>query len=177
MKTVRLSLSVNDMKSDEKVIIGRIVAPHGVRGDLRMFPEIDRPEVLKSLKHLWIGGVKYTLLSARPHKNIYILHVEGLVDRNQTERMRNLDVEVLASELPERKDGTYYYYQLLGLDVVTEDGAPLGKLSEIIETKANNVYSVKTPEGKDILIPAIPPCILSVNLDQGTMTVRLMEWD
>ena len=165
------------MKSDEKVIIGRIVAPHGVRGDLRMFPEIDRPGVLKSLKHLWIGGVKYTLLSSRPHKNIYILHVEGVEDRNQTERMRNLDVEVMASELPERKDGTYYYYQLLGLDVVTEDGTPVGKLSEIIETKANNVYSVKCPEGQDILIPAIPPCILAVDLDQGKMTVRLMEWD
>ena len=103
--------------------------------------------------------------------------MEGVEDRNQTERMRNLDVEVLASELPERKDGTYYYYQLLGLDVVTEDGTPVGKLSEIIETKANNVYSVKSPEGQDILIPAIPPCILAVDLDQGKMTVRLMEWD
>ncbi len=165
------------MKSDEKVIIGRIVAPHGVRGDLRMFPDIDRPEVIKSLKHLWIGGKKYPLLSARPHKNIYILHVEGVEDRNETERMRNLPVEVLASELPERKDGTYYYFQLLGLRVITEDGEPVGTLSEIIETKANNVYSVRNSEGKDILIPAIPPCILKVNLEDGTMTVRLMEWE
>ena len=66
------------MKSDVKVLIGRIVAPHGVRGDLRMFPDIDRPEVIRSLEYLWIGGKKYRLMSCRPHKNIYILHVEGV---------------------------------------------------------------------------------------------------
>ena len=177
MKTVRLLLSVNDMKSDVKVLIGRIVAPHGVRGDLRMFPDIDRPEVISSLEYLWIGGKKYRLMSCRPHKNIYILHVEGVEDRNQTELMRGMEVEVPASALPKRTDGTYYYHELLGLKVVTEEGEPVGILKEIIETKANNVYSVISEEGKETLIPAIPPCILHVDPAGGTMTVKLLEWE
>lgn len=116
-------------------------------------------------------------MSCRPHKNIYILHVEGVEDRNQTELMRGMDVEVPASALPKRTDGTYYYHELLGLKVVTEEGEPVGILKEIIETKANNVYSVISEEGKETLIPAIPPCILHVDPAGGTMTVRLLEWE
>ena len=66
-----------------------------VRGDLRMFPDIDRPEVIRSLEYLWIGGKKYRLMSCRPHKNIYILHVEGVEDRNQTELMRGMEAKCL----------------------------------------------------------------------------------
>ena len=165
------------MKSDVNVLIGRIVAPHGVRGDLRMFPDIDRPEVIRSLEYLWIGGKKYRLMSCSPHKNIYILHVEGVEDRNQTELMRCMEVEVPASALPKRTDGTYYYHELLGLKVVTEEGEPVGILKEIIETKANNVYSVISEEGKETLIPAIPHCILHVDPAGGTMTVKLLEWE
>lgn len=60
---------------------------------------------------------------------------------------------------------------------MTEEGEPVGILKEIIETKANNVYSVISKEGKEILIPAIPPCILHVDPAGGTMTVKLLEWE
>ena len=73
------------MKSDELIIIGRIVAPHGVRGDLRILPDTDRPSIYKKLKNIYIKGHIYDLLSARPHKNIYIVHLEGIDDRNMAE--------------------------------------------------------------------------------------------
>ena len=118
-----------------------------------------------------------TVPAATTQRDIYILHVEGVEDRNQTELMRGMEVEVPASALPKRTDGTYYYHELLGLKVVTEEGEPVGILKEIIETKANNVYSVISEEGKETLIPAIPPCILHVDPAGGTMTVRLLEWE
>ena len=93
------------MKPDELIVVGRIVAPHGVRGDLRILPDTDRPEIFKTLKRLKIGGKFYKLLSGRPHKNVYILHVEGVDDRNMAETLIDKIVEVPFSELPERPDG------------------------------------------------------------------------
>lgn len=165
------------MKPDEMIIVGRIVAPHGVRGDLRILPDTDRPEIFKKLKTIYIGGKLCHLLSARPHKNVYILHVEGVDDRNMAENLISKVVEVPFSELPKREEGSYYYFQLIGLQVVTEDGKAVGTVKEIIETGANNVYSISTPEGKEILIPAIPSCVLSIDVEAGRMTVRLPEWE
>ena len=165
------------MNPDEKIVVGRIVAPHGVRGDLRILPDTDRPEIFKKLKTIYIGGKQFHLLSARPHKNVYILHVEEVDDRNTAETLVSKTVEVPYGELPPRKKGTYYYFQLIGLEVVKEDGTKVGTLKEIMETGANNVYVIGTADHKEILIPAIPSCVLSVDTDAGRMTVRLPEWE
>lgn len=177
LRMERLSLSATDMNPDEKIVVGRIVAPHGVRGDLRILPDTDRPEIFKKLKTIYIGGKAFHLVSARPHKNVYILHVEGVDDRNMAETLISKEVEVPFSELPPRRKGTYYYFQLIGLKVVKEDGSSVGTLKEIMETGANNVYVIGTPDHKEILIPAIPSCILSVDTEAGQMTVRLPEWE
>ncbi|MFQ9778205.1 ribosome maturation factor RimM [Dialister invisus] len=73
--------------------------------------------------------------------------------------------------------GEYYYFQLIGLTVVSDAGDTVGTLTEIIETGANNVYAVKTAEGKEIYLPAIPSCVLSVQPKEKTMTVHLPEWE
>lgn len=173
----RSLLSVNDMNSDEWMIVGRIVAPHGVRGDLRIFPDIERPEIFKSLKTLSIDGKVYKIISARPHKNIYILRVEGIEDRNGAELLVNRTAKTKISDLPVLKNGEYYYFQLIGMTVLSDTGETVGKIKEIIETGANDVYTVMTAEGKEMYLPAIPSCILCVEPEKGIMTVRLPEWE
>lgn len=165
------------MKSDELITVGRIVAPHGVRGDLRILPDTDRPSVYKKLKTVIVGGKSYTLLSARPHKNVYIIHLGGVDDRNTAETLRGKKVEVPFSSLPARPSGVYYLFQLVGLHVIDEEGKPVGTIKEVLETGANNVYTIKTPEGSELCLPAIPSVVLSVDIDKGTMTVHLPEWE
>ena len=80
-KTERSSLSVNDMNSGKWITVGRIVAPHGVRGDLRVLPETERPAMFKKLKKLFLGGRSYDVRASRPHKNVYIIHLAGVEDR------------------------------------------------------------------------------------------------
>ena len=173
----RSLLSVNDMNSDEWMIVGRIVAPHGVRGDLRIFPDIERQEIFKSLKTLSIDGKVYKIISARPHKNIYILRVEGIEDRNGAELLVNRTAKAKISDLPVLKNGEYYYFQLIGMTVLSDTGETVGKIKEIIETGANDVYTVMTTEGKEMYLPAIPSCILSVEPEKEIMTVHLPEWE
>ena len=172
----RSSLSVNNA-ADERIEVGKIVAPHGVRGDLRIRPDIERPTIFKQVHHIFLGGKEYKILSARPHKNIYILHVEGVDDRNTAETLIGKIGEVPLSELPRLPEGEYYYFQLLRLTVVEENGHVVGPIKEIIETGANNVYVIGLPKGKELCIPAIPSCILAVDLKAGRMTVRLPEWE
>lgn len=164
-------------KSEQRVALGTIVAPHGVRGDLRIRPDIERPEVLKKLKSLMIGSRTYTLRSAAPHKNVYLLHVVGVEDRNASEALVGSEVSVPARDIPPLPSGQYYYFQLLGLSAVEEDGNVVGPIKEIIQTGANDVYVIGTRDGKELCVPAIPQVILAVDTDAGTMTVRLPEWE
>lgn len=176
-KTERSSLSVNDMNSGKWITVGRIVAPHGVRGDLRVLPETERPAMFRKLKKLFLGSRTYDVRSSRPHKNVYIIHLAGVEDRNRAEPLVGTPVEIPAAELPKLPEGEYYYFQLIGLTVVSDTGDTVGTLTEIIETGANNVYVVKTVEGKEIYLPAIPSCILSVQPEEKMMTVHLPEWE
>ncbi|WP_418488498.1 ribosome maturation factor RimM [Dialister invisus] len=165
------------MNSGKWITVGRIVAPHGVRGDLRVLPETERPAMFKKLKKLFLGGRAYDVRSSRPHKNVYIIHLAGVEDRNGAEPLVGTPVEIPVAELPKLPEGEYYYFQLIGLTVVSDAGDTVGTLTEIIETGANNVYAVKTAEGKEIYLPAIPSCILSVQPEKKTMTVHLPEWE
>lgn len=163
--------------SDSLIRIGKIVAPHGVRGDLRILPEIERPEVIKSLKKLYLGKELFSVTLAKPHKNVYIVHLKGVDDRNRSEELVGRPVSVPRTEIPPLPKGQYYYFQLLDLEVVEEDGHVVGPVKEIIQTGANDVYGIRLPDGKELCIPAIPSCILGIDLDKGTMTVRLPEWE
>lgn len=165
------------MNSGKWITVGRIVAPHGVRGDLRVLPETERPAMFKKLKKLFLGGRSYDVRASRPHKNVYIIHLAGVEDRNRAEPLVGTPVEIPAAELPKLPEGEYYYFQLIGLTVVSDTGDTVGTLTEIIETGANNVYAVKTAEGKEIYIPAIQSCVLSVQPEEKTMTVHLPEWE
>ena len=98
-------------------------------------------------------------------------------DRNGAEPLVGTPVEIPVAELPKLPEGEYYYFQLIGLTVVSDTGDTVGTLTEIIETGANNVYAVKTAEGKEIYLPAIPSCVLSVQPKEKTMTVHLPEWE
>lgn len=163
--------------SDTLLSIGKIVAPHGVRGDLRILPSIERPEIIKKLKELYLGKKLYKISSARPHKNVYIVHLVGVDDRNLSETLVGKDVSVPRQAIPTLPKGQYYYFQLLELNAVEEDGHVVGPIKEIIQTGANDVYVISLPDGKELCIPAIPSCILSVDTEKGQMTVRLPEWE
>ena len=163
------------MNSDELITIGRIVAPHGVRGDLRILPDTDRPSIYKKLKSIRLGGRTYGLLSARPHKNVYIVHLEGVDDRNTAETLVNQIVQVPLSALPERPEGSIYYFELVGMTVVTEEGDNVGTIKEVLKTGANDVYVVENGEGEEILLPAIRECILDVDVEKNVMTIHLMK--
>jgi len=162
--------------------IGTIVKPQGIRGELRVFPTTDDPTrfsllvgeeiILRDSKNT---ETPYKLLQARPHKGLVIIKLDGVNDRNISETLvRNIIIIPDEKAIP-LEDGEYFVRDLIGLDVVTETGEHVGKLSKVLNTNANDVYVIDPAEGDSFMIPAIKNVVLNVSLQDKKMTVRLLD--
>ena len=163
--------------------IGTIVNTHGIQGELRVMPSTDDPsrfELLDTIE-IFLGSDKleYTFEGARPHKSLIILKLKEIKDRTTAEKLVNGVIKIPRSKALPLDDNEYYQKDLLDMTVVTDDGEELGQLVQIISTGANDVYVVRNntdnAKVKDLLIPAIKECILSVSMQDKLMTVRLLK--
>lgn len=159
--------------------VGVISSTHGIRGEVKVYPTTDDLERFLDLdevildtgrehKILEIEGVKF-------FKNQVILKFKGYDNINDIEKYLKKDLLVDREHAVELGENENFIADLIDMEVVTDEGKVLGTLTDVIETGANDVYAVKTPEGKEILLPAIRDCILDVNVDEKRMTVHVME--
>jgi len=161
--------------------IGIIVKPQGIRGELRVLPTTDDPsrfELLIGKEIFLVTKSKQStvkILSARPHKNIIIVQLEGVTTRNQAEELLQSTLQIPDDMALPLDEGEYFVRDLVGLDVRTENGEPVGKLTRVMQTNAIDVYVISPPDGDDFMIPAIKSVVLNVSLAEKKMTVRLME--
>ena len=160
--------------------IGKITGTHGIRGTMRVFPTTEDPSRFERLKEIIveIRGKRKTfhIQKVAFHKQFVLLTVKEITDINVAELYKNgriLIPDAMAIPLGEDE---YYNRDLYGLKVVTEEGEELGELTEIFPTGSNDVYVVKKDgKGKELLLPAIKDCIKNVDLENGVMTVKLLE--
>jgi len=113
--------------------------------------------------------------TVREHKDGLLVSFRSVDTPEDVGKFRNQWVYVKAGDEPPLPEGQYYKYQLIGLDVMDEHGSALGKLTEVLETGANDVYVVTNESGKELLLPAIPPVILNIDMEQHVMKVHLLE--
>jgi len=160
------------------VAVGKLRRSHGVRGEITMEVLTDFPERVRKNRVVLVGDEHLPLkvTSVRWKDQFMLLAFEGYSDCDQVNVLRNQYVFVDAHKLPALPEGDYYYHQLIGLGVETEDGIQLGELGEILETGANDVFVVRKPGTADLLLPVIDDVILTVDLGKGIITVRLQEW-
>jgi len=158
------------------LVVGKLRHPHGLRGEILMEVVTDFPDRLQPGVTIYVGETKLPLeiQSRRWHGNSLLLGFEAFQNPEASGELRNLWVYVTTEDRPVLPAGEYYHHQLLGLVVVTDDGHELGKMTRILETGANDVYIVLTPNGHEILIPAIEPVILDIDLERGKMLVHLL---
>jgi len=158
--------------------VGKLRRTHGIEGAIVMEVLTDFPERIKPGKMVYVGDEHEPLVIAgvRGHNKEMIIRFTGFSSPEQASRLRNLGVYVKADALPRLPQGHYYHHQLLNLKVVDEAGQEIGVLDQILETGANDVYLVRTVEGKELLLPVVEDVILEVNLEKGEMRVRPPEW-
>ena len=162
----------------ERLTIGQIVSPHGVRGDIRMYIYTHFPERIPELPYIYIGDEPQprTLKRARLKDNLAIMRVEGITSREMADELRGQIVQIDLEQAAPLEKGEFYHFQLIGLTAVDEVGSVLGELTDILETGANDVYIITDPEGKEILIPALKTTVPEIDPDAGRLVVRPLRY-
>lgn len=161
----------------EFLLVGRVARPHGVRGEVGMVLMTAHPEHLLTLKKLYVGSEHkpHKVARMRRHHDGMIIHFAEFADRDQAEALRNEMVYISIKDAVPLEDGETYLYQIEKMRVVSDEGEELGRVTGLIETGANDVYVITTPEGKELLLPAIPDVIKKIDVENGVMTVHLLE--
>jgi len=161
---------------DEHLVVGRVIRPHGVRGMLLVEPFTEVIHSIRPSSEIFLGPdrVPVVVRAFRPHRARFLLSIEECDDRLAADGWRGLDIFLSIDDAEPLPEGVFYHWQILGLEVVTEEGELLGKVDQILETGANDVYMVRDEAGGELLIPAIESVILQTNLPQGQILVRLI---
>lgn len=155
--------------------VGRIAAPHGVRGEVEVEIHTDFPQRFVPEARFLVGErkVAMTVERVRPFKKRLLIKFREIVDRTAAERMRGAWIHVPIEEAWPLEEGEYYEHEIVGLEVWTETGEYLGVVDHIIYTGANDVYVVVGPKG-EVLLPAIEEVIREIDLERERMTVHLL---
>ena len=160
------------MEKKQYIEAGRIVNTHGVAGEVKIEVWLDSPQFLKSFKRCFIDRREVKLLSARVHKGFLIAKLENVEDVNAAMALkgRTVFIDRADARLPK---GAFFLQDIIGAAVVDESGNEIGKLADVMETPASNVYVVKGET--EHLIPAVPEFIMSTDAENGIITVHLIE--
>jgi 16S rRNA processing protein RimM len=168
------------MPEPRYLTVGRILRPHGVRGELRVEVITGSPERLDQHAYFFLASPdhpeavrRYPVEKMRLHRGRLLLKLGGCDDRNGADELRGMLVQIPIEEAVPLEEGEYYHFQLLGVRVETEDGEWLGQVVKVLETGAHDVYVVRGSRG-EVLLPAVDELVLELDLDSKRMVVHLL---
>ena len=160
----------------ERIIAGKLGGPHGVRGWVKVLSHTDPRENIFSYSPWWIKVGKewkqIELEDAREQGKGFIAKLAGIADCDQARELMHATIAIEADQLPELDEGEFYWRDLIGLEVIDQEGFSFGKVSRMIETGANDVLVVKGD--KERLLPYIDGVVLNVDLVDSQIKV---DWD
>jgi 16S rRNA processing protein RimM len=168
--------SVENSAEPHFLVIGKVLKPHGVRGEMRVLPYTDLPERFTWLKSVYVGEKNPKLIdieSVRFHKELVLLKLEGYDTRDSVNALRGEWLQVEEADAIPLEDDEYFLYQLEGLSVKTDDGESLGTIKQIIQTGANNVFVISGARG-ELLVPDIEEVILDIDFENELMTIHVI---
>ena len=167
----RLSPSV----PDGRIVIGRIGAAHGIRGELRVIPLTDFPERFPALREVMVGDELLHIESVKPQGKNFLMRFREYTVREDAQRLTGRLLTVARADAAPLDEGEYYVFDIVGLTVYDEEDNELGTVENVIRTGSNDVYAVRAEDGREILIPALRTAVLAIDVPGGRMTVRLPE--
>ncbi|MBQ7601444.1 MAG: 16S rRNA processing protein RimM [Lachnospiraceae bacterium] len=166
------------MARTEFLRIGVVTSPHGVRGEVRVYPTTDEISRFSEVGTLLLEkeGVRSlrTIESVKQLKGMVALKLSGIDSVEEAEKIRNADLLIRRDQSSPLKEGQYFIGDLLDLLAVREDGTEVGTVEDVLKTGANSVLVIKKKDGKELLLPVISDCVLSVDSDEGIMTIHVL---
>lgn len=162
---------------NETLVIGKIGAPHGIVGEIKVFPITEDPARFEDLKKFYVkskdGFDCYTISKIKYQKSNLIVKLKEINDRNTAEELKGKLIEIDRADGIPLEEDEYYIVDLIGLKVYEGD-VLLGVLNDVIQSGGTDIYSIKT-EGKDILVPAVAQYILDIDMDNKKIQVQIPD--
>ncbi len=161
------------------MVIGQVRRPHGIRGALRVAPMTDDPERYHLLKRIWLNHgddqrTPFIISRVQLLPDGVVISLEGISDRNAAENWRQAWVEIPGDEVLPLTEGRHYLFEIIGVQVVTEEGVALGEVVDILRNPAHDVYVVRGEE-REYLIPAVPEFIRQIDSETGLMIIHVVD--
>ena len=155
--------------------LGKITAPQGIKGEVRVYPYTDQPTRFSEIEAVLLNGRRCRIEKARYMKNMAVLKLEGIDDRNAAEALRNRELLLPREELWKQPEDTYFVDDLVGCAVVSENGAPVGTLKTIHSRPAQDLYEIEREDGSSFLLPAVKEFVKDVKTDEKIIVIHLIE--
>lgn len=159
----------------DSVKLGKITAPVGIKGEVRVYPYTDEPTRFSTIENLDADGVSFHIERVRYSKNMVILKLLNVDSRNAAEQMRGKELSIPKELLWDIPEDTYFIKDLLGCNILSEEGVCVGILSDVIQNKAQDLYEITKEDGRTFLIPAVKEFVLQVDTQNKRIKVRLVE--
>jgi 16S rRNA processing protein RimM len=170
------------MAEERLLNIGKIVNTHGIKGEVKVWSQTDFPDVrFKAGSKLLMfppeSGQPITIevLSSREQKNLFVLKLKGFDHIDQVEKFKGWELKVSEAERVPLPEGEYYFRDIVGCTVESDEGKQLGIITDILSPGANDIWVVKQTKGKDLLLPVIDDVVLDVDIAARKIKVHLLE--
>lgn len=159
----------------EYLRVGKIVNTHGLKGEMKVISLTEDPRRFDDLEYVTIDGVEHKILGCKYQKDRIIVRVEGVDTIEQAETYKTKIMEIPRENAIELEEDCYFIADLVKCTVFDTNGKELGKIDEVIQTKSNDVYWIKSP--KELLIPVILDVVLDIDIDNQKITIKPVgEW-
>ncbi|MCR5355913.1 MAG: ribosome maturation factor RimM [Lachnospiraceae bacterium] len=164
---------------EDKLQVGILSSTHGVHGEMKVFPTTDDAKRFKKLKNVLLdsgsGFIDLTIEGVKFFKQFVIVKFKDYDSINDIEKYKGRSIYVTRENAVKLSADEYFIADLIGMEVVDEEGGRIGELKDVMETGANDVYVIKRDEGDELLLPAIKQCILSVDTADNVMKVHVLK--
>ena len=170
---------MSKVSPEKLLLVGKVLKPHGFKGLIRVWSYARTMESFLHSGSVYFRQdnhepVEYTVLDVKPHKNIFLMRVDGMDTFEKAESLKGADILVDKNQLTRNSDNEYYWFELIDLKVYLDTGKYLGIIKEIIPTGSNDVYVVKQNDS-EFLIPAIYDVVKRIDLDKGEMIISAID--
>ncbi|MDO4518255.1 MAG: ribosome maturation factor RimM [Bacillota bacterium] len=160
----------------EKILIGKIVNAVGLKGEVRVYNYSNEIDIYLDTEKIYVGDKLLKIENVRTQKNMVVLKLESIDNRDQAERAKGTELFVTEDDLPELPEGEYYVRDLIGMDVYDVDtDEKIGEMTDVIQNTAQDVFAVRSSKGKEVLIPRVPEFVREIDEENRVIRVHLIE--
>lgn len=159
----------------EKIKIGKIVNAVGLKGEVKVYNYSDSEEVYERTPEIYAGDRLLKVENVRMQKNMVILKLSGIDDRNGAEAAKGTELFITEADLPELPEGQFYIRDLIGMEVEEQGGSFHGVVTDVLQNTAQDIFEVKRDDGKTVLIPKVDAFVQKIDGKERLITVTLIE--